>query len=55
VKERLATTIVALAAVGETDTAKMKNFALHAARGTYRPQKRMSVRRQTMQMAAQEF
>jgi hypothetical protein len=55
VKERLATTIVALAAIGETDTAKLKNFALHAARAAYRPQKYMSVRRQTAQMTAQDF
>jgi len=52
VKERLATTIVALAAIGETNTAKLKHFALHAARATYRSQKRMSERRQ---MAAQNF
>jgi hypothetical protein len=51
VKERLATTIVALAAIGETDSSKLKNFALHAARATYRPQKRM-IRRQ---MASQNF
>jgi hypothetical protein len=29
---KLATTIVALAAIGETDPAKLKKFALHAAR-----------------------
>jgi hypothetical protein len=51
VRARLATTIVALAAIGETDSSKLKNFALHAARATYRPQKRM-IRRQ---MAAQNF
>jgi hypothetical protein len=55
VKERLATTIVALAAIGETNTAKLKNFALDAARATYRPQKHMSVRRQTPQMTARDF
>jgi hypothetical protein len=55
VKERIATTIVALAAIGETNSAKLRNFALHAARATYRPQKRMSGRRQTAQMAAQDF
>ncbi len=55
VKERLATTIVALAAIGETNRAKLKNVAVHAARATFRPQKRMSVRRQTAQMAAQNF
>jgi len=30
VRSRLTTTIVALASVGETDSAKLKNFALHA-------------------------
>ena len=51
VRARLATTIVALAAIGETNSAKLKNFALHAARATYRPQKRMMRR----QIAAQNF
>jgi hypothetical protein len=55
VKERLATTIVALAAVGETNAAKLKNFALHAARSTFRPRKRGSAERQDAQMAAQAF
>lgn len=31
-RRQLRTTIVALAAVGETDRAKLKRFALHAAR-----------------------
>jgi hypothetical protein len=31
-RRQLRTTIVALAAVGETDSAKLKRFALHAAR-----------------------
>ena len=31
-RRKLATTIVALAAIGETDSAKLKKFALHAAR-----------------------
>ena len=51
VRTRLVTTMVALAAIGETDSSKLKNFALHAARATYRPQKRM-IRRQ---MASQNF
>lgn len=55
VKRRLATTVVALAAVGEANTAKLKNFALHAARATYRSQKRMSERRQSAPMSAQNF
>ena len=56
VRARLATTIVALAAIGETDLAKLKNFALHAARATYGPRKRLSVRRQgAHQVAAQNF
>ena len=37
VRARLATTIVALAAIGETDSSKLRNFALDAARATYRP------------------
>ena len=37
VRARLATTIVALAAIGETDSNKLRNFALDAARATYRP------------------
>jgi hypothetical protein len=32
-RRKLAGTIVALASVGETDPAKLKRFALHAARG----------------------
>ena len=35
VRARLATTIVALAAIGETDSSKLKSFALNAARATY--------------------
>ena len=31
-RRKLATTIVALAAIGETDPAKLKQFALHATR-----------------------
>jgi hypothetical protein len=38
VRARLRTTIVALAAIGETDSTKLKHFALDAARTTYRPQ-----------------
>jgi hypothetical protein len=33
VRRKLAGTIVAFASVGETDPAKLKRFALHAARG----------------------
>jgi hypothetical protein len=51
VKERLATTVVALAAIGETNTAKLKHFALHAARAAFRP----STRPQSEQMATQRF
>jgi hypothetical protein len=32
-RSRLTTTIVALASVGETDSAKLKRFALHASGG----------------------
>ncbi|MGA8692089.1 MAG: hypothetical protein WB662_19870 [Methyloceanibacter sp.] len=35
-RSRLATTIVALASVGETDSAKLKRFALHASNGASR-------------------
>jgi hypothetical protein len=31
-RRKLATTIIALAAIGETDPAKLKHFALHATR-----------------------
>jgi hypothetical protein len=33
-RRKLATTIVALAAIGETDLAKLKKFALHATRAS---------------------
>jgi L-aminopeptidase/D-esterase-like protein len=35
-RSRLTTTIVALASVGETDSAKLKRFALEASRGFFR-------------------
>jgi hypothetical protein len=35
-RERLTTTIVALASVGETDSAKLKRFALNASNGVVR-------------------
>ena len=35
VRTRLVTTMVALAAIGETNSSKLKNFALEAARATY--------------------
>jgi len=53
VREKLATTIVALAAIGETvalaaigetDPSKLKNLALHAARAAYRPRRRSAAR-----------
>ena len=50
-KRELATTIVALAAIGETNTAKLKHFALHAARAAFRP----STRPQSEQMATNAF
>ena len=34
---KLATTIVALASVGETDPDKLKGFALHAAKAALKP------------------
>ena len=36
---KLATTIVALASVGETDSAKLKSFALHAAQAALKAMK----------------
>jgi hypothetical protein len=44
VRRKLAGTIVALASVGETDPAKLKSFALNAARGARRlePQPRVT-------------
>ncbi len=44
VRGRLATTIVALAAVGETDPIKLKNFALHATRAAFGPKRRAPTR-----------
>ena len=35
VRTRLVTTMVALAAIGETNSSKLKNFAVEAARATY--------------------
>ena len=35
VRTKLVTTMVTLAAIGETDSSKLKNFALEAARATY--------------------
>jgi len=37
VKEKLATTIFGLAAIGETNPVKLKNFALQATRVAYGP------------------
>ena len=45
VRGRLATTIVALAAIGETNPIKLKNFALHATRGAFRPRRRTLAQR----------
>ena len=44
VRGRLATTIVALAAIGETDPTKLKEFALHATRAAFRPRRRPPTR-----------
>jgi hypothetical protein len=38
-RRKLARTIIALASVGETDLAKLKNFALHASRAVSSPQR----------------
>jgi hypothetical protein len=47
VRGRLATTIVALAAIGETNPIKLKNFALHATRAAFRPRRRPPLTRQS--------
>jgi hypothetical protein len=50
-RRKLATTIVALAAIGETDPAKLKHFALHAARAaglSMKPAARKSVRKSAL-------
>jgi hypothetical protein len=41
---KLATTIVALASVGETDPDKLKRFALHAAHGALKNEKAASAK-----------
>jgi hypothetical protein len=52
-RRKLATTIVALAAVGETDPAKLKKFALHATRAA-RPGAKPAIRKavRTSEVAA---
>jgi hypothetical protein len=52
VRGKLATTIVALAAIGETDPVKLKRFALHAARGAFENAPRAQHRRQASKVAA---
>lgn len=52
VRGKLATTIVALAAIGETDPVKLKRFALHAARGAFEKTARTQHRRQANKEAA---
>ena len=52
VRGKLATTIVALAAIGETDPVKLKRFALHAARGAFAHSARAQHRRQAGKVAA---
>ena len=53
VRGKLATTIVALAAIGETDPVKLKRFALHAARGAFeRAARAQHHRRQARKAAA---
>ena len=47
VREKLATTIVALAAIGETDPIRLKNLALHATRTAYEPRRRSAARQGT--------
>lgn len=45
VRGKLAGTIVALAAIGETDPAKLKKIALHATRATYGRRRRPAAKR----------
>ena len=52
VRGKLATTIVALAAIGETDPVKLKRFALHAARGAFEQAARAQHRKQASKVAA---
>jgi len=52
VRGKLATTIVALAAIGETDPVKLKRFALHAARGALEHAARAQHRKQADKVAA---
>jgi hypothetical protein len=51
VRGKLATTIVALAAIGETDPVKLKRFALHAARGAFENPARAQHRKQAGKVA----
>ena len=51
-REKLATTIVALAAIGETDPIKLKNLALHATRAAYRPRRRSAAQQGCPSQAA---
>jgi hypothetical protein len=44
-KRRLVRTMVALAAVGETDLMKLKSFAIHAWRGSLQAEKTMTGQR----------
>ena len=54
VREKLATTIVALAAIGETDPIKLKNSALHATRAAYGSRRRSAAQdAPTSKVAAQ--
>jgi len=50
-KRKLAGTIVALASVGETDMAKLKSFALHAARASWRRRSLSTRRRRSLSTA----
>jgi len=52
VRGKLARTIVALAAIGETDPVKLKRFALHAARGALERAARAQHRRQASKVTA---
>jgi len=51
-KRRLVRTMVALAAVGETDVMKLKSFAIHAWRGSLQAEKAMTGQRSRIRRTA---
>jgi hypothetical protein len=51
-KRRLVRTMVALAAVGETDLKKLKSFAIHAWRGSLQAEQAMTAKRSRISSTA---